>query len=84
MTIADRLIAIEKKMPFYSLPGTQLMRVLHPMAGMDWSLGVGGLGQPLTFFVGKTVEEVLEKTEIWAKEVDDAFQQRIREQCAKP
>lgn len=47
----------------YSLHGTSLSRSLAPKEGVMWTLGIGPMGLPKTFFNGDTIDECLEKAE---------------------
>jgi hypothetical protein len=53
MTIDQRIARLEK---FYKTPaGTQLIRCLDPVSGVYWSFGLGQLGMPKQFFLGKSI-----------------------------
>jgi len=62
MDIETRIKRLEVASTAY-VPGTMLTRALHPVSGIEWSLGIGPMGMPKHFFTGATIEEVLTKAE---------------------
>lgn len=51
------------------VPGTVIQRVLKKDGtGLEWTLGLGCLNEPKTYFNGDTIKECLEKAkEVWGE-----------------
>lgn len=49
------------------MPGTILQRTLLLEGDIGWTLGIGCMNQPKTFFTGSSIEECIEKAEKWRK-----------------
>lgn len=69
MSIDERIQHLENKFKMYpgQVSGTILTRVLTPTQLM-WSLGLGGMSQPKTFFEAPTIEECLHLAEQYSFE----------------
>jgi hypothetical protein len=65
--IEERIQALEKidmSINNHTLPGTQLVRCFfEENEGIMWSLSIGHIALPKTFFVGKTIEECVRQAE---------------------
>ena len=64
-TIDERIKVLEKKMGYVHgrVPGTQLTRTLHPVAGVTWTLSLGLMQEPKKFFVSTTIEKCIARAE---------------------
>jgi hypothetical protein len=62
-SIDERIAAMEAALPRANLAGTTLKRVLGEESGLAWSLAMGTMDMPKTFFRGPTIEDVLAQAE---------------------
>jgi hypothetical protein len=63
LTIDERIEALEAAVTSRGSPGTQIVRVLKADTGVQWSLGIGGISLPKTFFQGPSIENVVAQGE---------------------
>lgn len=63
MNIEERIQRLEALSPGV-VPGTALQRVLKETSGYQWSLAIGGMHRPKSFFYGDTIEELLDAAEL--------------------
>jgi hypothetical protein len=64
MTIDDRIKYLEHAFKL-TVPGTIIQRVMNQNGpGVVWSLGIGNMNSPKTFFFGSSLEEAVLKAEL--------------------
>ncbi len=59
-SLEERIIQLEKDQ---SIPGTIIQRTLHKDKGVEWTIGIGGMNAPKSFYSGVTLEEAVCKAE---------------------
>ena len=64
-TIDERINKLEKKLGYVKgrVPGTQLLRTLHPVDGVEWTLSLGLAQDRKKLFVAPTIEECVKRAE---------------------
>lgn len=67
MTLEQRLVRLESGSAPGTTPGTNLGRTFREPKNaapvLEWTLAVGGMGSPKTFYHGATIEEVVSQAE---------------------
>jgi hypothetical protein len=62
-SLETRLLALEKRAEGSHIPGTQLVRICLPNGGFSWSLALGPMQGAKSFFIAKTIKEVIIQAE---------------------